>query len=451
MASTMRVLAVSSAVAVLVLVLAACGSSTSDSGTSTSGASGGGGDTTVAADPKLLVPFPKHPAPAGGNGGATDTGVTESQVQAGSLYAASGPLPGAQVNTYLGARAYFEYVNASGGVYGRKVALKSLDTGFDASKGQAICTSNVPDLFAFVGTQSNVDAACKPLVESSGIPFIGNWFDPSYAELPNAMGSLPSQPPGEMWNVGCAAMKAAKPEIKKVAILWINVAGIKTFVELEKECWRSVGVEPVYDVGIDAQAPNMTSYVLQAKSKGADVVDAFAQDVTGASRIAQAMKQQSWDAVGFNYAVYDEKWHKLAAPGAAGWTSNPPYGIGPFLDRAELNTTPGGALFYKWFPQVNPGKPIDVFAIEGWVQAQYFTQGLIDAGPKLTRRGLLAALARIDTWDNGGLTAPVKWNRPGKAAGNCGVVMQATDDGYERLEPKERGRFFCDSKLVRLP
>jgi branched-chain amino acid transport system substrate-binding protein len=434
-------------------LVAGCGSDSGGSTTADSASKDTAAKQSVAAaDPSLLAAFPKHAAPSGGNGGATDTGVTATTITTGSPIASSGPLPGAQLNTWLGAKAYYQYVNDSGGIYGRKLASTRMETGFDASKGQAVCQSEIPKVFALNGTQSNVDAACKPLVQKSGIPWVGNYFDPSFSELPNAVGPLSAGRPGVWPNTTCALLKEAYPSISKVAILWINVAGIGPAVEGEKLCWKSVGVKVVYDVGTDAQAPNMTPYVIQARSKGADVVDAFAQDVTNAARIAKAMKQQAYKpTTATNYAAYDAKWHKLAGDGAAGWSAVPPYGQGTYLNRGEMNKIKGGALFYKYWDKVNPGQPVDLFAVEGWEQAAYFAQGVVDAGPKLTRDGLLTALKKIDDWDNDGLTAKVDWFKPGVAKALCGVVIEATGDDYKKVAPKEQGfagGFACPGKEI---
>src|SRR5438270_10950916 len=41
----------------------------------------------------------------------------------------------------------------------------------------------------------------------------------------------------------------------------------------------------------------------------------------------------------------------------------------------------------------------------GWASARLFAKAAHDAGPKLTRAGLLAALEKLDGWDGYGLVA----------------------------------------------
>jgi branched-chain amino acid transport system substrate-binding protein len=434
-----RTLLVISACVLSAGAVAACGSS---SGSGSGGSASSGSAAQSSDTPATPDPFPKHPAPSGGNGGATDTGVTATSIDTGSPIAASGPLPGAQLGTFLGGKAYYAMVNASGGVFGRKLNTTRMETGFDANQGQAVCTKYIPKMFALVATQSNVDAACFQQVKSTAIPWIGSWFDPEFYTIPNALANVSTTPPGTYTDTACKLYKKANPSISKAAILWVNTAGIEEFVKSEVACWKNAGVSVVYNYGADPQAPNMTPFVLQAKSKGADIMDAFAVDVTQASRIAQAMQQQGWNPpLKTNYAVYDQKWHKLAGAAAEGWQTTLTYGTAPFLDPAAMEKIPGGKKFEYWFKKVNPKQPVDTFAVEGWMAASFFVQGLIDAGPNITRAKLLAALNAIPEWDNDGMSSLIK--DPGKSYSNCNAIMQATKDDYtQKLAPTCVGETF---------
>jgi ABC-type branched-subunit amino acid transport system substrate-binding protein len=433
-----RRIAIACLVTTLTLGAAACKSSSS-----ASSQTGGGTATT----PATVSAFAKYPAPSGGNGGSTDVGVTATSINVGSPIAASGPLPGAQLGTYLGAKAYYAWVNASGGIYGRQLNLTHIETGFDANVGLSECTKYIPTMFAMNATQSNVDAACYPLVQKSGIPWIGGWFDPQYYALPNALSPFSETPYGQEPTTSYQLYKQANPSISKVAILWVNTAGIASFVKSDVAGWTSVGVKTVYDYGVGPDVANLTPYIIQARQSGADILDAFAVDVTEASRIAQAMAQQNWQpTLKINYAIYDASWHKLAGPGAPGWETTTTYNTLPFLDPAAMETTPGGKEFEYWWNKVNPNQPIDTFSIEGWVAAAYFVQGLIDAGPKLTRADLLAAVKNIKNFSAGGVMPS---HNPGKSAVMCGLVMQSTASGYVQAYPKSG--FTCTGTIVTYP
>src|SRR5690606_26146334 len=65
---------------------------------------------------------------------ASDKGVTPTEIKLGASAVLSGPL-GAQTADYgVGARLYFDALNAAGGVHGRKITYTTLDDGFDTKR-----------------------------------------------------------------------------------------------------------------------------------------------------------------------------------------------------------------------------------------------------------------------------------------------------------------------------
>lgn len=73
-----------------------------------------------------------------------------------------------------GAMAYFKWVNANGGVGGKKIELITLDDQYEPEKAKAntenLIGQNVFALFGYVGTPTSV--AARPLFEEAKIPFI---------------------------------------------------------------------------------------------------------------------------------------------------------------------------------------------------------------------------------------------------------------------------------------
>ena len=101
---------------------------------------------------------------------AGDAGVTATDIRLGASAVLSGPL-GPQTQAYgEGARLYFESVNASGGVHGRKISYTTLDDGFDVQKAvantrQLIDEQQVFMIFNNTGTAHT--AAILPLLAES--------------------------------------------------------------------------------------------------------------------------------------------------------------------------------------------------------------------------------------------------------------------------------------------
>src|ERR1700674_1440342 len=98
---------------VLVLLAAACGNAGSGKGTATVTTTPGAAPITEVSGAQLQkkVPLPGV------------QGVTDSQINVAVITAGSNPLAGDYTTYETGIRASFNMVNASGGIYGRKLAV----------------------------------------------------------------------------------------------------------------------------------------------------------------------------------------------------------------------------------------------------------------------------------------------------------------------------------------
>ena len=111
-----------------------------------------------------------------GGGPAWAQGVTKTQILIGQ----SGPLSGSNkdlgVDIRNGALAYFQKVNQSGGIYGRKIELLSLDDANDRKRAAANTVTLVAgkDVLALFGYASaTLSMPSLPTVEKYKVPFIG--------------------------------------------------------------------------------------------------------------------------------------------------------------------------------------------------------------------------------------------------------------------------------------
>lgn len=94
----------------------------------------------------------------------------------GQSAALTGPAQELGKEMQLGAKVYFDAVNASGGVRGKKIVLKTLDDGYEPPRAEAntrqfVDDSDVLALFGYVGTPTS--AASIPLATKAKVPFFG--------------------------------------------------------------------------------------------------------------------------------------------------------------------------------------------------------------------------------------------------------------------------------------
>src|SRR5678816_3506018 len=103
-------------------------------------------------------------------------GVTSKTILLGQSAPFSGPAAQLGIQMNIGTKAYLEHVNAKGGVYGRKIELKTRDDRYEASLAvettkKLIEEDKVFALISYVGTPTT--AAAMPILTEAKVPLIG--------------------------------------------------------------------------------------------------------------------------------------------------------------------------------------------------------------------------------------------------------------------------------------
>ena len=103
-------------------------------------------------------------------------GVSADTILIGQSAALSGPAEQLGKEMKSGAEAFFDVINKSGGINGRKIKMVSLDDGYEPDKAAAntkklISENEVLALFGYVGTPTS--NAALPIFSQAKVPFIG--------------------------------------------------------------------------------------------------------------------------------------------------------------------------------------------------------------------------------------------------------------------------------------
>jgi ABC-type branched-subunit amino acid transport system substrate-binding protein len=103
-------------------------------------------------------------------------GVTPKTIVLGQSAAFTGPAAQLGIQMNAGTKAYFDHVNAQGGVFGRKIELKTRDDRYEAT----LCVENTKKfieedkvfaLISYIGTPTTV--AAMPVFTEAKVPLIG--------------------------------------------------------------------------------------------------------------------------------------------------------------------------------------------------------------------------------------------------------------------------------------
>src|SRR6266545_2370958 len=101
-------------------------------------------------------------------------GITPTEIVIGQTSSFSGAIAGQVKEQTEGAKLYIDWVNANGGVNGRKIRLESLDDAFDAKRAaqnaRTLIQKGVFALFLTRGTPQN--EAILPVLKETGTPLV---------------------------------------------------------------------------------------------------------------------------------------------------------------------------------------------------------------------------------------------------------------------------------------
>lgn len=374
--------------------------------------------------------------PAGGNGGATDVGVTATSITVGSATDLSGPVPGLFEGAVVGVKAYFNYINSQGGVYGRQLELDVADSQTSCSGDEDATQSLINKVFAFVGSIAVYDnCGAQVLAQHTNIPDVSSAVSKQAAVLPN---EFSAEPGGMGYQTGAYAYYARVygTAVQHAGDIYPDIPDTVTETGYEEAAAESVGWKFVYKDAVEATDTNFTPDILRMEAEGVKVVEMelTAQDC---ATLIQEEAQQNWHPINILYFAYDRQFVQLAggaqnADGTVGWTDSPLY-----FGQQDARDIPEVGLFQTWMAKTNSSQTLDTYAWSGWAQAELFVDALKAAGPKATRAGLLAALRNIKSYNGNGFVAPT--DPADKQASNCFVLWQVENGKFVRVDTPATG------------
>ena len=342
--------------------------------------------------------------PAALAGGTADPGVSKDRILIGS----SGPLTGeaaAAAGVLRGAEAYFKYVNARGGVNGRKIAFTYLDDGYDPARTvqnvrELIQQDGVFSLFSVVGTNSNL--AIRDFTNASKVPVVfsaagATTFGRDYKRYPYTIGYLP--PYGEEGEIYARHVLASNPKRAKIGVLYQEddygedlLAGLKKGLGKNRKLL-------VKEVAYDPTASDVQSQVAELKASGANTLMVFAFGKFAIQAVVYASKLGWKPQLYINDVASASAVMALMPQKTAQGAISIVFGKDPATPKWAND--PGAALAARIIKKYVPGgNPKDGFLVAGMASAYSFVDALKGAGKNPTRAGLMRAVTTMNEPSN---------------------------------------------------
>ena len=332
-------------------------------------------------------------------------GVTSSTITIGGTVPITGPaaLFGSVAR---GADAYFKYVNAHGGVNGRKIKYVYLDDAYDPSKTvmltrQLVEQNHVLAIFNTVGTDNNI--AIRQYLNESKVPqlFVGDGSSALQQprKYPWTMGFLPSYR-GEGAVYGRTLAKTRKHA--RIAVVYENTELGKDLVAGLQGAIKGKGPRVVAQQSYEYTDPDISSQIASLRRSRADTLMVFATPKFAIQSFAGVHKL-GWKPQMYVSSISIE-------PGIMAICRS----IAPELTRGALSIAyvknpddpiwdkdPATKLYRMIMRKYDPsGRVTDVYNWYGMTVAWTMVQTLKKAGRNLSRASLLRAAQSLDLRNN---------------------------------------------------
>lgn len=324
-------------------------------------------------------------------------GVTADTILIGQSAALSGPAEQLGKEMKSGAEAYFDVVNKSGGINGRKIKLVSLDDGYEPDKAAAntkklIAETKVLALFGYVGTPTS--NAALPIFTEAKVPFIGAFT-----------GAQSLREPFNRYIFNVRASYFDETEqivahlvlqgITKIAVFYQNDAYGKAGLAGVERAMKKRMLEITETATVERNTTDVTAAVSKLAKSGTSAVIMISAYKSCAAFI-KAMKlagglQQFWNV---SFVGSKALASELGEEGRGVQISQ----VVPF---PWSDVTPVVRDYQK---QIGTPDKYSFTSLEGYLAAKVLAEGLRRAGKTPTRESLVDALASMGKTDLGGFT-----------------------------------------------
>ena len=322
---------------------------------------------------------------------------------------ASSTHPSARTNAIgltTGINAYFESVNAQGGVNGRKRLLVTRDDGLDAKKmvemtKELLADKQIVGLVGYQNTGGLTAMVKEDLIGKGGIamiaPLQGN------REIVEAANFFPFRS-GYADEVEALIKEAKSTQKQKIAILSYNVSFGPSAVKVAEETAKKYGLPVTGSTALTIAASEKSDAALRAAvdkiaASGADAVfvAAAGRGIIDIVKLFRGSAAKNIQIYTMSVALAEELVKGTGPEMARGVVISQAV---PFPFSATL---PVVREYQKVMKQHAPDKELSFSSLEGFIGAKLAVEAARRAGKEPTREKIVDALQNLGNYDLGGV------------------------------------------------
>ena len=308
-----------------------------------------------------------------------------------------------------GIQSYFDYVNDSGGVYGRKLVIDEvLDD--ELFRNQEHALKIIADNSSLAAFQATLLPAGWGDLNDAGVPtFVWNIHGAEAVNRDNIFGNVVIGCPtctirSFVWIVSQA--NATKVALLGYGITETSKVCAKAFADSVDLYGPDLGMEVAYfNDNMAYGLPNgIGPEVTQMIDAGVDFI-ATCMDLNAMLTLAQELERQG---VRDQITLLHPNSYNEEFVAAANDLFDGDFALLVFAAFEYEVDSPLRHAYDQWVPA--NGGPVAEQTLVGWIDADLFVTGLLEAGPEFDRQSIIDSLNQI-TYDAGGLINPIDWSR----------------------------------------
>jgi ABC-type branched-subunit amino acid transport system substrate-binding protein len=340
------------------------------------------------------TPGATQPAGTGTPGAQKVPGVTDAEVLVGANF----PLSQSQASAYAviadAQRAYWDYINSQGGVYGRKIRFIVGDDHFNPADAVEVVRRLVEQdqVFALVGGLGDpTQLAVIDYLEERGVPdlFLGGGTVKFTEPLVKTRIAMTLDYGTEVKAMADYLKKNYSG--KKMGIIYQSDTAGTSGMEMMTEALKDSDIEIVSRQSYDFTQGDLTPQMQRIKADNPDFIDLMANPGAAASAIKVAREVLNWD-VPFILSAVSANEFTIALGGAKNVDGAVSVTTGKMISETG---DPGVQRHIELMKQFAPNVPPSSLTEYGMAVAQLFVQALKNAGPNLTRESIVEGAESI--------------------------------------------------------
>jgi len=324
-------------------------------------------------------------------------GVTAKSILLGQSAAFSGPAAQLGIQMNIGTKAYLDHINAQGGVYGRKIALKTRDDRYEANLCADATTKLIEEdkvfaLISYVGTPTT--AAAMPIITKARVPLVGPFTGAEllrtpvnryifnvrasyYDETEKIVDLLVSNGNTNIAvfyqddNYGLAGLKGVEIAMAKRNLKISALGKVERNTIKVEDAVKSINAARPGGVVMISAYTSVAEFVRQMKKAGS-ITQFYNVSFVGSKALADALKDEGYGITISQVVPFP-------------WSSS---GVRVVKEYQEIMARAGSTDF-------------NFSSLEGLIVAKVMVEGLKRAGKDLTRERLIAALESMNNVDLG--------------------------------------------------